>query len=125
MTLKTSKKLLKALLLPLLIFQTNSQIHDNTQCTLPSEIFNVQLSKPEYQQISQQTMCPSLTSSCCTSDNYRAMNLWWQDDGPLSMVTSWNEKINSIFSTLTYREQTILRLVEYAKSLKDSSSSNV
>jgi hypothetical protein len=113
------------LTIALLASQAHTDSLKGIQCDIPSEIFSSQVSKPAFEQISQQTMCPAITNNCCTEKNYKAMNIWWQDDGTLSMVENWNEKINTIFATLTYRHKTISRLIDYARTLKNSSSSDV
>lgn len=80
------------------------------KCPLATKLFSSKSSKDETEQISQSTMCPKIKDSCCDADTYKAMNVWWDNSGSMSMNRLWLEKIQRI-----YKEMRLMQLVFFPK----------
>jgi hypothetical protein len=83
------------------------------KCPLASALFSSKSSKDETEQISQSTMCPQIKDSCCDEDTYKAMHIWWDNSGSMSMNRLWLEKIQRI-----YKEMRLMNEIFFPKIMK-------
>jgi hypothetical protein len=70
------------------------------KCPLAKILFSSKSSKAQTEQISQSSMCPKIKHSCCEEDTYKAMNIWWDHSGSMSMNRLWLEKIQRIYKEM-------------------------
>jgi hypothetical protein len=70
------------------------------KCPLAKTLFSSKSSKDQTEQISQSSMCPKVKDSCCDEDTYKAMHIWWDNSGSMSMNRLWLEKIQRIYKEM-------------------------
>ena len=100
------------------------QAHCLDSCYIKDVAFG-ETSDQSLEFVDQKSMCPDVTSSCCSKKNYQNMLTWWRDDGTLSMSQVWNSKIRSIHKVFNLQEKLVERVVNYAEEIAKNESSNV
>lgn len=88
------------------------------KCPTATKIFTSKSSKSATEKVTGKTLCPSNNHEreCCDPDTYKAMNTWWDDEGPLSMNRLWKTKIERVFNEfyIQWKKYYSKRAYEYA-----------
>ena len=92
------------------------------RCPLAAGLFHVKTSDaPVTIKNSDETMCPTVSNSCCDDDTYKQMRVWWELDGAISFKHLWKGKIRTMWKAINEVNDVYLpSLVEAAHKMSAS-----